>query len=90
MLFSELVKECLDERIKPEVEKLLRLKMSVSEMGEGDTIESINAYIEESLEEIAGKIEALPSQKSKSWDGLNEAFLSLLEGLDYIPLCPPC
>ena len=79
MLFSDLVKECLDEEIREEVERLLQQKINTPELGEGERIATLNAYIERNIEQIAEAIEKLPKARNKGWNKLNEAFLSLLE-----------
>lgn len=78
MLFDDLAKECLDEEIREEVDNLLRLKKDTPELGEGERIESLNAYIDKNIIKITEEIEKLPTPRHKGWDKLNEIFLSLL------------
>lgn len=45
MLFSELMNECLDDELKPEINRLLEIKKQTSELGKGKRIDVINDYI---------------------------------------------
>lgn len=78
MLFDDLAKECLDEEIREEVERLLKLKKETPELGEGARIEKLNEYIEKNIIKIKDEIERLPTVHSKDWDKLNDIFISLL------------
>lgn len=78
MLFETLVKECLDDGIKRQVENLLTLKMQTPEIGTGKRIDEINEYIELNLTEIQKQVAALPQDTPQSWDTLNKIFLSFL------------
>ena len=78
MLFTDLMEKYLDDEIKPDVERLLDLKMNSPEIGEGKRIDRVNAYIDQSMEEIEKKIAKLPREEARGWDELNGIFLSLL------------
>lgn len=78
MLFETLVKKCLEDSLKPQVESLLKLKMQTPEMGTGNRIDEINNYIEDNLAQIENRIADLPKDSPPSWDTLNEIFLSLI------------
>lgn len=78
MLFSTLVDRCLDEEIKDEVAKLLELKKTTSELGQGQRIDIINDYIDKSLLEINDIIARIPNSKANAWDELNNIFLSIV------------
>ena len=52
MLFSALAEACLDEALVPVVEKLLQLKMETPEIGLGPRIDTLNDYLDASIEEI--------------------------------------
>lgn len=78
MLFSTLMEKYLDEEIKPEVEKLLDIKMHTPEVGEGRRIDRLNEYLDRCIAEIESIIAALPAENAQSWDELNELFLSLI------------
>ena len=79
MLFSALMEKYLDKEIKPDVQKLLKLKMESPEIGEGNRIDSINAYIDRNIENIKCIIKDLPEEKNQDWSELNRVFLSLIK-----------
>lgn len=65
------------KNLVPEVEQLLKMKQSVSEMGEAWKISVLNEYFEKSLEEI--RMEAGRAEKvDVSWEKLNTFFLDLV------------
>lgn len=77
MLFSELVKHELDDYLKPEIERLLKMKKETPEMGMAPRVPILNDYIEKKLPEIkraAENVKEIP----KEWQGLDEFFLQLL------------
>lgn len=78
MLFSSLMEKYLDAEIKPDVEKLLDLKMNTPEIGEGKRFDRVNDYIDRNMEEIEKAIAELPREDARGWDELNAIFLSLL------------
>ncbi|MCH5198226.1 MAG: nucleotidyltransferase domain-containing protein [Oscillospiraceae bacterium] len=78
MLFSELMEKYLDEEIKPDVIKLLDLKMNNPEIGEGKRFDKVNEYIDRNIDDIEKKLTAIPNTKNSDWDELNGIFLSLL------------
>lgn len=78
MLFSELAEACLDKKIEPAVNELLRLKMNTPEIGEGKRIDVINDYLDASIEEIDTLLLDYPSDEPKSWEELNTLFLQNL------------
>lgn len=79
MLFTALMEKYLDAEIKPDVEKLLEVKMNTPEIGEGERFERINDYIERGIEDTEKAIAELPKEDLRGWDELNDIFLSLLE-----------
>lgn len=79
MLFSELMESQLEESLKPEVKRLLDLKMNAPEVKEIPKVMVINEYLDRSIAEIRQKIEELPDEPYSDWDELNEIFLSVLE-----------
>ena len=78
MLFRTLMDKYLDEDLKPDVEKLLDMKMNMPEIGEGKRFERVNDYLDRNIEEIETIIAGLSSEGALDWDELNEVFLSLL------------
>jgi predicted nucleotidyltransferase len=79
MLFSSLMEKYLDEEIKPDVEKLLDLKMNTPEIGEGTRFDRVNDYIEKNIKAVDAMIAELPKEDIRGWDDLNYIFLSLLK-----------
>ena len=78
MLFSELMNECLDDELKPEINRLLEIKKQTSELGKGKRIDVINDYIEKELAEIEKKADMIEN-KYNNWEILNKIFLEILE-----------
>lgn len=79
MLFSTLMEKYLDEEIKPNVEKLLDLKMNTPEIGEGKRFDRVNDYIEKNIKAVDAMIAELPKEEPNGWNELNNIFLSLLK-----------
>lgn len=79
MLFCELMDKYLEAELKPEVARLLYLKMNKPEISEGPRFETINAYIERSISAIEATINRMPDKQAGSWDKLNQLFCSLLD-----------
>lgn len=78
MLFRTLMEKYLDPEIKPDVETLLELKMTMPEIGEGKRLDRVNDYLDRNIEEIGKIIATLPEESAAGWDELNEIFLGLL------------
>jgi len=78
MLFTALMDKYLDEELKPDVERLLELKISTPEIGEGKRFDRVNDYLDRNIEEIEKRIAELPREEPRDWDELNTIFLSLL------------
>ena len=78
MLFTALMDKYLDEELKPDVERLLELKINTPEIGEGKRFDRVNDYLDRNIEEIEKRIAELPREEARDWDELNTIFLSLL------------
>ena len=78
MLFTTLMDKYLDEELKPDVERLLELKINTPEIGEGKRFDRVNDYLDRNIEEIEKRIAELPREEARDWDELNTIFLSLL------------
>lgn len=78
MLFRTLMEKYLDEEIKPDVEKLLDMKMDTPEIGEVKRFDRVNDYLDRSIDEIDGIIAGLPAEDARDWDELNKIFLSII------------
>ncbi|MDD6175960.1 MAG: nucleotidyltransferase domain-containing protein [Firmicutes bacterium] len=79
MLFRSLAEKYLDDSVKPDVEKLLEMKISSPETTEGKRFDRVNDYIDRSIDEIEAAIQSLPAACDTGWGELNQIFLSLLE-----------
>lgn len=79
MLFSELVEAELDPALLPEVNRLLDLKMNAPEIKTIPKIQSINRYLDSSIEEVRSRIAQLPEDANHGWEELERLFLSQLE-----------
>lgn len=80
MLFSELVEAELVMEMRPDVNRLLEIKMNASEAGTGSRLDGLNRYIERSFEEIENELNSLPDIGDRSWEQLNEIFLKIVFG----------
>lgn len=78
MEFSVLMEEYLDEAIKPDVQKLLDIKMNTPEITEGKKMDRVNEYLERTMEEMEAAIDALPPSGAQGWDELNAMFLEIV------------
>ena len=78
MEFSVLMEEYLDEAIKPDVQKLLDIKMNTPEITEGKKMDRVNEYLERTMEEMEAAVDALPPSGAQGWDELNAMFLEIV------------
>ena len=78
MAFSKLAEACLPAELKPEVDRLLAMKMAASEIEHGPRIDAINSYLDESIQEISDVIAAMPSRAQIPWKELNDMFIRLV------------
>ena len=78
MLFKTLMEKHLDDGLLPEVLRLLSIKTSMTDMGEGYRIAPVDEYINREIEKIEGYAKGLPNAESLGWERLNELFLKLL------------
>ncbi len=78
MLFKTLMNKYLDEDVKPDVLKLLDLKMNSSEITEGQRFSKVNEYLDKNIILIEEIIKNLPDSHGHNWDKLNKIFIDLL------------
>lgn len=78
MLFKTLMDKCLCEEVKPDVLKLLDLKMNTPEITEGRRFDKVNDYIDKTLAEMEAVIKNLPDAHKQTWEELNKIFINLL------------
>ena len=79
MLFSELVETELDPALLPDIDRLLNLKMNAPEIKTIPKIESINRYLDSSIEEVRSRIVQLSEDANRGWEELDRLFLSQLQ-----------
>ena len=79
MEFHILMAKYLDEDIRPDVEKLLDLKMNTPEITTGKRFDRVNNYLDNTIAEIETIISALSDDRTQSWDELNDMFLEMLK-----------
>ena len=78
MLFTTLMDKYLDEELKPDVERLLEMKINSPEIGEGKRFDRVNDYLDRNIDEIEIRLADLPREDARAWDELKTLFLSLL------------
>ena len=78
VLFSALQTAQLDPALLPEVNRLLNLKRNAPEVKTVPKVESLNRYLEESIEELRTRVDRLPQETDPGWEELNRFFLSQL------------
>lgn len=76
--FSALTETVLADELQQPVADLVAVKMQTSELGEGDRIPVLHAYILRSLTEIEAAAAALPQEQPKTWAALDALFLDAL------------
>ena len=76
MRFDELSAAELPDELEYEVSKLLDIKKNCPEIMTIPRVDVVNKYLDESIEEIGGLISAQTEPSQKSWEALNELFLS--------------
>ena len=74
MLFSELAEAELDSVLKPEVDRLLDLKMNVPELKLIPRIDVVNRYLDESIESVEQALGQLSEEPLNDWTELNKLF----------------
>ena len=79
MLFETLMNKYLDEDVKPDVLKLLDLKINTPEIMEGKRFDKVNAYLDKTIAEIEEIINSLPDKHMQGWEQLNGLFVDLLK-----------
>ncbi|MGN0478990.1 MAG: nucleotidyltransferase domain-containing protein [Hominenteromicrobium sp.] len=78
MLFSELMQAELPEGLRPDVDRLLDLKMHAPEVKEIPKIERINDYLDASIADIKGWLQRTEDTNAADWQELNALFLEEL------------
>jgi predicted nucleotidyltransferase len=79
MRFETLMNKYLDEEVKPDVLKLLDLKINTPEIMEGKRFDKVDAYLDKTIAEIEEIINSLPDKHMQGWEQLNGLFVDLLK-----------
>lgn len=83
MRFSDLAEAELQPALRPVVGRLLELKASTSEVGEGPRIDALNAYIDEQLEALEPAILQLGEGPRSGAEVLDELFYRIVQGGEF-------
>lgn len=78
ILFSELAAAMLPSKLKGEVDRLLRLKMDLPEIGQIPRVEVLNAFLDKQINEIKAILAAMPEEENKGWEALDKLFLATI------------
>ena len=81
MLFEELSEAELPEYLRSDVDRLLDIKINSPETKTIKRVDSINEYLEKSIEDIRKSIDEIQEKKHHSWDGINEFFVRTVRKL---------
>lgn len=82
ILYSELVEAELPAAMRAENAALLDMKLNMPEKAEIAPIRAVDAFIDESMEDIGGYLRTLEDYRPGDWTPLNEFFLSELRRLE--------
>ena len=74
VLFDDLVKAVLPEDMKPDIRRLLDLKINAAEDAEITQIRSINGYLSKEMERIYGYLAVMEEPEPVNWTMINEFF----------------
>ena len=78
MRFSDLADAELDPSLKPEVDRLLDIKMNVPELKLIPRVDAINRYLDESIEQAELLLDRMGDEQHNDWDELNRLFLEII------------
>ena len=78
MLFSDLVDSELDPAVRMEIDMLLDLKMNAPELKLIPKVSTLNAYMDQCIQEIEQKLDQMPDSPQNDWDELNKLFLEII------------
>ena len=80
--FSALAEAVLAPEMRPLVEDLVARKMQTPEVGTGEHIPALDAYLQTLTAQAEQAITALPAGPGRDWAPLNALFIRLLKGED--------
>lgn len=79
MEFQVLMEKYLDADLKPDVEKLLDLKMNSPEISVGKRFDRVNDYLDHTIAELEQIVATMSDDKLYAWDELNDTFLKVIK-----------
>jgi predicted nucleotidyltransferase len=79
MEFQVLMEKYLDADLKPDVEKLLDLKMNSPEISVGKRFDRVNDYLDHTIAELEQIVATMSDDKPYAWDELNDTFLKVIK-----------
>jgi predicted nucleotidyltransferase len=79
MEFHVLMEKYLDADLKPDVEKLLDLKMNSPEISVGKRFDRVNDYLDHTIAELEQIVATMSDDKLYAWDELNDTFLKVIK-----------
>jgi predicted nucleotidyltransferase len=79
MEFHVLMEKYLDADLKPDVEKLLDLKMNSPEISVGKRFDRVNDYLDHTIAELEQIVATMSDDKLYAWDELNDTFLKIIK-----------
>ncbi len=79
MEFHVLMEKYLDADLKPDVEKLLDLKMNSPEISVGKRFDCVNDYLDRTIAELEQIVATMSDDKLYAWDELNDTFLKIIK-----------
>lgn len=78
VLFSELEDSVMPRELKGCVDELMNIKINTPEKSEIERVPEIDRFLNETSEMIRERMNQLPKEEMKSWDDLNQFFISEL------------
>lgn len=78
VLFREMVDTVLEESMKPLVEKLVTVKMQMTESEKGQRIDELNDYIVRNLAYFKAVVGNMPDDRNADWNAANQVFMDLV------------
>jgi len=78
MLFEKMYKELANNRVKSQIEELVKIKTNSLEVEYGCQNDILNEFIIDSLKYIEDALIKMPSKKPFSWEELNNLFLNIV------------
>ena len=74
--FNALAEAMLPDSLRSPVDYLLDIKVNAPEKAEIKPIKDINDFLNQNITKLDGIVESLPQKENRSWDLLNEFFVS--------------